>query len=532
MTISRSEFEFLKTSLPKPLILLNIALIFVYLYVIGFVLEVSNVYLFAALMVGQIFYTWLGLAHLYTIWDMNKLPKPRRSVEVYAPRVDVYITVAGEPIDIIEETARKAKTMMYPNHIVYFLNDGYVANKENWRDVEVLAERLGVGCITRTVGGGAKAGNINNALEHTSGEIVVILDADHVPHGDFLQKMIPHFKDETVGFVQAPQYYKNYAENPTTGGAWDQQMLFYGTICKGRNNYSSVTMCGTNLAIRRAVLLEVGGMCTENIAEDFITGMYIHERGYRSVYVPHILAEGLAPEDFLSYYKQQLRWARGSLEVFFKANPLFRPGLTWPQRIQYLASSSYYLIGIFVLTNGILPLLYLFFGLSVYTSSTMVLAAAFLPYIFVTLYGLQRSSSFTYTYRALAFTMSSFTIYLQAIIATLSGAKQNFAITSKRKLEGTFLTLVIPHLVYIVLTVMGVMYALSREGITPSLMTNAAWALLNASVFAVFVHAALWKKQEERAGVMNPRFTSRSERHSRAGVISMEPYTLTTTRYE
>ena len=91
-------------------------------------------------------------------------------------------------------------------------------------------------------------------------------------------------------------------------------------------------MCGTNVAVRRTALDEVGGLCQTNIAEDFLTSLLMHERGWRSVYVPEVLAQGLAPEDFLSYYKQQHRWARGSLEVIFKYNPLRRRGLTWPQR--------------------------------------------------------------------------------------------------------------------------------------------------------------------------------------------------------
>src|SRR3989344_1030836 len=99
-------------------------------------------------------------------------------------------------------------------------------------------------------------------------------------------------------------------------------------------------MCGTNMVIRKAALREVGGMAEDNIAEDFVTSLFIHERGWKSAYVPEVLAEGLAPEDLFSYYKQQFRWARGSLEIVFRFNPLFRSGLTWSQRIEYLASAS------------------------------------------------------------------------------------------------------------------------------------------------------------------------------------------------
>jgi len=92
-------------------------------------------------------------------------------------------------------------------------------------------------------------------------------------------------------------------------------------------------------------------MCETNIAEDFLTSLFVHSKGWKSVYVPEVLAEGLAPEDFMSYYKQQFRWARGSLEIIFKYNPLFNRGLSLSQKLQYLASASYYLSGVVFLLN-------------------------------------------------------------------------------------------------------------------------------------------------------------------------------------
>lgn len=484
------DFDFLKTDVPKWLIIVNVLLVLVYLYTIIFILTIDNIYLFILLMSGQLFYAWLGFAHMYTLWDMNVMPKLPKRAREQEPSVNVFITVAGEPVDVIEETARAAKSMEYRNFNVYLLNDGYVANKDNWKEIEWLAEDLGIRCITRRTPGGAKAGNINNALEQTNGELVVIFDADHIPYPDFLKKTVPYFHDRTVGFVQSPQYYKNYEANRVTEGSWDQQRLYYGAICKGKNRHFATTMCGTNMVIRRTALEEVGGMCSTNIAEDFITGMFIHERGWKSIYVPEVLAEGLAPEDFRSYWKQQHRWARGSLEVFFFANPLFRKGLTLPQKIQYLSSSSYYLSGLFVLTNGIMPIIYFFTGESLFTTATMVIAAVFLPYIFLTLYNLQRSSSFTYTFRAIAFSMGSFPIYISALADTIFGLKQSFSITSKKRIKGSFAYLVIPHLLYIILAISGMGYALFQEGFTPSFITNATWAILNIAIFSIFVQVA------------------------------------------
>jgi cellulose synthase (UDP-forming) len=488
----KEDMRFLDTKIPKYLVLLNVLLIVMYFITVTSILDISNPYLYGLLIAGQVFFTWLGLTHLYIIWNMNYMPRRLsfRGSSTKLPSVDIFITVAGEPLDIVEETTKAALQISYPYVRIYILNDGFVAKKENWRDIELLAKKLRVICITRKVPGGAKAGNINHALAKTHGDLVVIFDADHVPHPDFLEKTVPYFADPKMGFVQSPQYYKNAHENAITGGAWDQQKLYYGAICKGKNRTSSVSMCGTNMVIRRTALQEVGGMMTENIAEDFITGMFIHERGYKSVYVPKVLAEGLAPSDFLSFYKQQLRWARGSLEVFFNFNPLFRHGLSLAQKIQYLSSSSYYLMGIFVVINALMPLIFFYTRESIFSTSTMILAASFLPYIFLTLYSLQRSSSFTYTFRALVFSVGSFPIHVLAFIQTLFKTKQRFAITSKRSINGSFINLVIPHIVYVVLALVGMGYSFLHEGLTASFLTNATWAFLNIAIFWRFIDIA------------------------------------------
>jgi cellulose synthase (UDP-forming) len=356
-TVLPPKKSFLLNAVPKFLLFVTICVALVYTFILLFWFQVSNIYLFTLLVIGQVFSLWMALTFLYTIWDTSyKHPGD----DSFSEPVDIFITVAGEPVEIVEETLQAALAMEYPRFNVYILNDGFVANRENWRDIEQLALRYGAGCITRRTPGGAKAGNINNALSLTNSPFVAIFDADHVPHKDFLQKTMRLFADPKMGFVQSPQYYKNFKENYVTRGAWDQQSLFFGAIKKGKNRLNSVTMCGTNMVIRREPLEAVGGMCATNIAEDFVTGLFIHQRGWKSAYVPEVLAEGLAPEDFLAYYKQQLRWARGSLEVLFKYNPLFMRGLSWAQRIQYLASASYYLSGIIVIMNAIIPLVFFY----------------------------------------------------------------------------------------------------------------------------------------------------------------------------
>lgn len=489
----------------KGMLLANLVLASVYFLAIAFWFPYAHPLVFGVFLAGEVFHLWQLGTYLYTVWG----PAPAHAFdEDLAPSVDLFITVAGEPVELVAETLRGALRQDYAGDVrIAVLNDGLVAGKDNWREIEQLAERMGVACITRTQPGGAKAGNINHALGLRDADLVAVLDADHVPEPYFLSQTVGYFTDPQLGFVQSPQYYANHGKNYVTGGAWEQQDLFFGPILAGKDRTGSAFMCGTNVVIRRTALDEVGGLCQTNIAEDFLTSLFLHERGWRSVYVPEVLAQGLAPEDFLSYYKQQHRWARGSLEVIFRYNPLVRRGLTWPQRVQYLASASYYLTGCVVLMNALLPLLYFFTGVEVFTISTNALAAVFIPYICLSLYVLQRSSAFSYTYRALAFSTGSFWLQITALAAVLTGRKTTFAVTSKQQLSGSFLRLVVPHLTYLVATAVGLVYAFSREGLSASIVTNACWALLTCALLLPTIYAAAPHRAVTAPAVARPELT-------------------------
>ncbi len=493
--------EFLFSKNAKLVLSLNGIAAVIYFFTILFYFPHGNEILFWLLIAGEVFHTWQVLTYIYTVWDMEYIPRIHRSYTDFS--VDVYITVAGEPIEIIRETATAAKAVEYPHKTIYLLNDGFVAKKDNWEEVILLAKELKIGCITRKKAGGAKAGNINHALALTTGSLIAIFDADHVPYKDFLKKTIPHFNNKKVAFVQTPQYYKNYQHNMVTHGAWEQQELFFGPICRGKNRLNSATMCGTNMLFRRTALDEVGGMCQESIAEDFITGMFLHEKGWHSVYVPEVLAEGLAPEDFLSYYKQQFRWARGALDIIFTYNLLMRRGLSFAQKIQYLASVSFFLSGSVVLMNALLPLAFLFFSMVPIEVSSMSLAAVFIPYIVFTVLTLQASSNHRFSFRALSFSMSSFPIQIKALWAALSGQKSSFVVTSKTALSGNFLNLVAPHLTYIVLVCIGGGVAIVREGLSASVINNLAWAAFNVVIFIPFIIAAAPPKIQNWSVVKN-----------------------------
>jgi cellulose synthase (UDP-forming) len=456
--------------------------------------HIGNPVLYGLLLFGELYHVSMALMFWHTVWPRRRQKSSVVKESTFSPVVDVFITTAGEPAEILKETVAAALAMDYQNKRIYILNDGFAAKKDNWRSAELIAAEYSITCITRRDSHGAKAGNINNVLRQTSGEIIVVLDADMIPSRDFLQTVIPYFHQKNIGFVQTPQYYANHDKNVVTSSAWDQQAFFFGPIMEGKGKVNAAFICGTNVAIRRIALEEVGGMAEDNIAEDFLTSLYIHQKGWKSRYLTKIMSEGLAPEDILSYYNQQLRWARGSLEILFKHNPLFSRHLTVSQKSEYLSSGLYYFNGVVLLIDIIMPLIFLFFGLQPVSASTTSFAIFFIPFITLNLYTLFLASAGTFSYKALSFSQSSWTLQIIAVLSVLLNRKMKFNVTSKKALQGKFMHLAYPHLVYVALAVSGFFISIFRDGPTPSVMTNTAWALFNISLFLPFIHAAAWYK--------------------------------------
>lgn len=448
----------------------------------------TTIFLYGLLFFGEVYHVTMAVTFWLNLWPNPS--HPRLFSGKFTPSIDIYITVAGEPYEIIVQTAQAAKKLKKYAHEIYLLNDGFASKKENWQDVEVIASQLGIHCITRKKSKGAKAGNINNALRQTTGDIICIFDADMVAHPDFLEKIIPYFKDSHIGFVQSPQYYKNFTDNDVTRVAWEQQSFFYGPILQGKEKDNAVFICGTNVAIRRNALEQVGGMCEDTIAEDFLTSLFIHQKGWKSLYVTEVLAEGLAPHDLSSYYKQQLRWARGSLEVLFSQNPFFKKGLTFRQRVHYLSSALYYFNGIIVLIDISLPLIFLFTRQQAVVAATTTFAIFFVPFMFLNLYTLYLASEKTITFRAIAFSQSLWILQLQAIVFSLFHIPMKFSITSKKAEKSSSLHLAIPHLLYIFISVIAISVGLSREGLNPAMATNISWIVFNILLFLPFIRVA------------------------------------------
>ena len=205
----------------------------------------------------------------------------------HRPTVDVLICTYNEEIDLLRTTAVAARDMDGAP-AVWICDDG------RRPAVEALAREIGVGYLTRPSNEHYKAGNLNNALEHTTGELVLVLDADHVPRGALAERLASFFADPKVGLVQTPQVYYNidsyqHHVSNRTRRLWHEATVFHHMMQPGAQRRNAAFFVGTGAMLRRAALDQVGGFATGSITEDIHTSIRLHGAGWRSVYVDEAL---------------------------------------------------------------------------------------------------------------------------------------------------------------------------------------------------------------------------------------------------
>jgi len=324
---------------------------------IGWSRQGSNPVFWGALLLAEAYGCWNLVMLSWLTWDISS---PRRPTPTAGRAVDVYICTYNEPHTVLEATLAGCALLSYP-HTTYVLDDGRRA------EVAQLAEAWDAQYLTRSDNSHAKAGNINRALPRTEGELVLVLDADHVPLPDALDTLVGYFDDSQVALVQSPHDFSNHDSVQHYDLGRHEQSVFFSAICPGKDRHNAAFWCGSGALIRREALLAVGGVATETIAEDFHTTIKLHRAGWRTHFDERVVVQGRAPHDLAAYLLQRDRWARGNLAVFTTPESPFRGrGLTAKQRLSYLASLTAYLAGpvrivilailIAVLWSGVLPL--------------------------------------------------------------------------------------------------------------------------------------------------------------------------------
>jgi cellulose synthase (UDP-forming) len=312
-----------------------------------------------------------------------------------------------------------------------------------------------------------------------------------------------------LAFIQTPQYYSNFEYNRVARAAGLQQVIFYEYICEGKGIEDAMFCCGTNVVFRREALVGVGGFDESSVTEDFATSLKFHMQGWSSAYLNKVCAFGLGPEDLGGYFKQQFRWALGTVGLFRTILKEFlrHPGKLSPAKWwEYFLSGTWYFIGWVFCVMAFSPVIYLFFGIPQYFAYPEIYFSVFLPYFFLSMamfIGTMRLRGYKSkeVFQGMLLNAISFPVFMKASALAMCGVKGSFTVTPKGQSNVIPLT----SLWFQLLTLTGCFTAVvwgllrlyfEREPFL-AILVNMIWCLYNGFMFSTVFYFNYPEEKEE-----------------------------------
>ncbi len=462
-----------------------------------------NIFLFSVLSYVVFFPSFLKLGTWLSMWFIKKHEDliPPKGYKV------AFVTcfVPGkEPIEMLKETLIAMKAVDY-DHDTWVLDEGDSEDvKKICKELEVNHfSRFGKAHYNQSEGhfkSKTKAGNLNSwrvEFEHNY-DFIAQVDMDHVPKKDYLTKQLGQFIDPKVGYVVAPQIYKN-TENWIARGAAEQTHFYYGPHQRGFSGVGMPFLIGTTHIYRVKAIQDFGGYAP-SISEDYLTSMHFSSHGWKGVYVPEIVAEGLGPTSWSDYLNQQSRWSFGLYHILFTHLKKHFFKLTFFQKTNLFFSQIFYFSGLTTVLGFVLTIIYLLTGINstnmtinewalyaipAYLSSILVL-------IFLHRFYLKPKEEPIIGVRGMLLGQAASIIYTVSLLRFIFGGKLTYVVTSKtgESESWTPFKSLTPHIAILVVSILA---------LTVSLITGhnslimRFWAVLNIFFLSTLLIAIYWQ---------------------------------------
>ena len=467
--------------------------------------------------------------------EISSKPLPPELPDCYPP-VAIIVSSYKEPIDVLDDTLTCFHNLTYSNKRLYFLDDTrYDLPNQDAKEMERYRNSIDNLCqgmeisMFRRRWHGAKAGMINDFLDYVAGraregfvmrhfsdpipaepeKYIIVFDADMNPFPDFVEQLVARMEhDRRLAFIQTPQYYTNFENNRVARASGLQQAIFYEYICEGKSLQDAMFCCGTNVIFRREALEDVGGFDDTSVTEDFATSLKFHMRGWHSAYLNKVCAFGMGPEDLLGFFRQQFRWALGTVGLFrvilieFMKNPLRLPILKW---WEYFLSGTHYFVGWVFLILVLCPVIYLVTGVPNYFIKPEFYFIFFTPYIALSfsifLWTLNRRSyHLKEIFTGLVLTPIAFPVYMKASLLALLGVRGSFGITPKGGGAALPLKALWPQLLLAFICsfafIWGMMRLYYEREPVSALIVNSLWCLYHFLILATVLYFNFSEEKE------------------------------------
>lgn len=163
------------------------------------------------------------------------------------------------------------------------------------------------------------------ALKHVKGEIIAVFDADNVLEPDALLRVANYFSDSSVVALQGRVCAINAEKNMLTQLVAHEETVRYEGFMGGKEALGLfVPLTGSCYFVRKAVLEAVGGWDTSALSEDMELAARLIDNGHKVKYASDVRSWQEYPASLTAFFKQRLRWFRGTMEVGFKYGKLLK----------------------------------------------------------------------------------------------------------------------------------------------------------------------------------------------------------------
>lgn len=179
-----------------------------------------------------------------------------------------------------------------------------------------------VRALHRSEGEGGKGAALKFATSQTSGEILLLFDADYIPGRAMLKLLVAPFCDPEVGAVMGRVVPNNGGASVLAGLLELERGAGYQIGQEARHSLGLTPQFGGTVGgVRSNVLKAVGGWNTSSLTEDTDLTFRLLLRGWKVVYVNRAECYEESPETWQVRSRQIRRWATGHtqcLHAFWK----------------------------------------------------------------------------------------------------------------------------------------------------------------------------------------------------------------------
>lgn len=317
---------------------------------------------------------------------------------------------------------------------------------------------------------------------------------------------------------------------PNVGGDpfLSEPVMFFDIIQRRRNRHNASFCCGAGSVHRREAVFDsclteqgralrqaearVGKDCARSllprtdmqpfryhVSEDIFTSIQQQSNGWKSVFHPDAEARMLSPWSMKAWATQKLKYAGGTFDIMFHANPLWRKGMPWKTKLHYMATFWSYLGTLWVPVLLLAPAISLVFGIAPVDAYSLEFFLHILPVLFLNELAMSVGCKGYNIHTGRILSLGTLSIQIRAMLQALQGRKPLFPPTPKTPVVTESFKYAVPNLILLAIMAGAAIWGIvamemgSRDH-TPSLVVvNLFWLGWNAVAVMRVAGAALWR---------------------------------------